>query len=225
MSIKVSGKWRAKRSDAWYVDKSTSQRAKCGWQAFGSQGKRSDGTAFQKPSLSYPERTVDGGSNADVYQWSLQASDVGKSFCVLLLDYYGRYTYVVTPAVQPLSAAALVVNFRQGGNVVRALANQPITAWRAVKIRSWKSCDASLFSRPADHEGVLLHSRLAAKAYRVEIESPYSYSAHVGGGEYKSGGFSYCFESNYKNKKFYNKSPQFLIPTRPLKLARGASRM
>ena len=199
-------KWRAKRSDAWHVDKSTGQRAKCGWQAFGSQGKKSDGTAFRKPSLSHPERTVDGGGNTAVYQWSLQTSDVGKSFCVLLLDYYGRYTYVVTPVVQPLSEAALIVNFRQDGNVIKATANQPVIAWRAVKIRSWKSCDASLFSRPADHEGVL-QSRWAAKAYGLEIESPYSYFAHVGGGEYKSGGFSYCFESSYKNKKFYNKSP------------------
>ena len=154
--------------------------------------------------MSYPERTVGGTNDGGPYQWSLQPSDVGKKFCVLVLDYYGRYTYLDTPVVQPLTSTALIVNFSQPDKMIRATANQSV-AWRAVKIRSWKNCDAGLFSRPADHEGVS-HSQSISKVYDFEIEKPYSYHTHVGGGEYKTGGFSYCFESSYNNKKFYNKS-------------------
>ena len=207
-------KLRARRSDTLWLD-SNGQTAACstpnGWHAYGGQGRKADNNAGYSQPTPLPDRTIDGANDADFLDIALEEGDVGKYFCILLLDYYGHYSYVQTPEIQPLASSALLVSFAQNGNSISASANQDV-AWRAIKTRSWKLCDAGLFeAQTADDTGEIISSLAIAQSLSLTIEAPYSYHTSVSGG-YATGDYSYCFESIYNGKKIYNKSPAIFDP-------------
>ena len=215
-------KLRARRSDTLWLD-ANGDPAECGWQAYGGQGRKADSnTGYTEPST-INDRNVGGAGDADFLTINLEESDVGKYFCVLLLDYYGRYNYFQTSEIQQLSSSALLVSFSQSDNAINAGANQDV-AWRSVKTRSWKACDNALFeTRIVDQEGEIGGSITTSQGLSHQIEAPYSYQAGAGGGRYTIGSYSYCFESTYNDKKFYNKSPAVFDPEPTIEVAQDGN--